>query len=245
MDTQAPQGHGRSKIGWIILIVVVLADVGLEVWFWPGQKEREDYDASGLNMLEAPAPEPVPFVQPASQTPAVNLNPVFSPSRPVSSTAFPAHVVERPEWVQAASSFYHLAQQSKYRRSLVLNSWAQDFTAYPDLRAIGQKYAWDHDLAFFTVSVLRSTNFAKMLKKYGSSPDVKNFYMDLMSAPGVATSSRALFEDPNVMNSVKDLTIPGMPSLGQMMQNGAQNRTSSSNNSALRKMLQDGERNSQ
>lgn len=247
MEPREPTSRSRTQIGWMILAAVLLADAGLALWWWSGRLQRENVDASGLNLAEAPKPDALPAV-PIQTPPSVVTsysNPFASNAKPARSAAPPLRVAERPEWAEASASFLRLAQQPKYRQSPVLKNWAKDFMAYPDLRAIGRKYARDRDLSFFTVSVLRSTNFAKMLWKYGPSPDVKNFFTDLMAAPGVGASSRALFEDRNVMNSVKDLTIPGLPSLGQMMGNGGQGQTPQTNDAALLKFMQEQQHRSQ
>ena len=239
------QPRERALTGLLVIFFLALVWAGaIVMWYWPNHKPKEHFDSNGLNLSEVPASGP-----PARRNAvASGVNPIeTATSEPKPSWAKPEWaqpfqkkgVVERPEWKTAALSFVRLANKPRYRNSPVLRLWAQDFRAYPDLRLFGGIYAKSHDLKGFVVATLRSSNFAKMLRKYGNTRDVHDFFMDLMAQPGVADSSRALIEDPDVFKSVKDLSIAGLPPLGQLMAAGAKGTTPVPENEAIKRFLQE------
>ena len=238
------QPRERSLTGLLVIFFLALVWLGaIVMWYWPSHKPVEHFDANGLNLSEVPSPD-AQARRMASADPvetSLSTQPDLKPSwaKPEWARPFQTRVTEKPEWKTAAMSFVRLANTPRYRNSIVLRLWAQDFAAYPDLRLFAGIYAKSHDLKGFVVAVLRSSNFAKMLRKYGNTRDVHDFFMDLMAAPGVADSSRALIEDPAVFRSIKDLSISGLPPLGEMMTAGAKGVAPTVNNEAIQRYLHD------
>lgn len=244
MDSRE-QPRERALTGLLIIFFLALVWAGaIVMWYWPSQKGTEHYDANGLNLSEVPTPEAARKRSPSplpEDSPSEALSPDSKPSwaKPEWARPFQPRVSEKPEWRRAAVSFVRLANVPKYRNSTVLHLWAQDFAAYPDLKLYAGIYGNSHDLKGFIVAVLRSGNFAKMLRKYGNTRDVHDFFMDLMAQPGVADSTRALIDDHAVFQSIKNISMPGLPSLGQMMTAGAKGTTLAPNNEAIQRYLQE------
>jgi hypothetical protein len=118
---------------------------------------------------------------------------------------------------QAATAFHQVQKKARYKKSAIIKEWNRDFLSYPDLKAINRQYWKDRDALAFVAGTLRSPNFPKMLRKYGGSQDLQAFVKDLLQSPSVVSSGRMVLEDKSLMAAAKDLTIPGLPSVGTMM----------------------------
>lgn len=213
----------KSHAGLVALLVVLLVDVGLFLWWWQWRRAAppEDYSAEGLDMAvgERPREQSPPASEPASKAPYAPLLALKEPLGPAAPRAG-ARSEARRSLARAASSFLALQRKPRYRKSPVIREWTRDFLACPDLKEINRRYWRDRDPAAFIVATLRSPSFAKMLKRYAASPDLSAFVQELMASPGVMASGRALMEDKNVLAAAKDLTLPGLPPLGALMAAG-------------------------
>lgn len=115
---------------------------------------------------------------------------------------------------RAASVFFALKKDPRFRDSKVIREWKRDFLTYPDLRAVNDQYRKDKDPIRFLVGMFRSPNFVAMVKKYAATPDAQDFLKAMASSEVVVGSAKDFFKDYNMEAAVRHLPIPGADKLG-------------------------------
>ncbi|MEI8191503.1 MAG: hypothetical protein WCI75_17450, partial [candidate division NC10 bacterium] len=123
---------------------------------------------------------------------------------------------------KAEDVYYELKKSRRFKNSKTIQGWKREFLSNPDLAAIDARYRRDGDGARFVKDMARSANFRGMLGRYIAAPDIQAFIKELAMKPPVMAAGRTVMDDQAVMDTVKSLKIPGLPSISRMMDLGAQ-----------------------
>lgn len=228
--------RGRNPTVWTLVLLFILADIGIGLWLWDRyQTSQKTYSNSGLNVRYLPeqvnAPTPQRAIDEGRETLAFRdksgLSMIPQETYLKLDRAGQVKVADRRVYKslwKGARAFVKMAGQSRYRHTKAINEWSSDFRTYPDLAGMAVRFQQDKDIHLFLSSVVRSQNFAKMIRRYGSSPDVQNFYKDALKNREIAEAAQAFFEDKNIFHSVQAMKLPGLPSIGALMAAGAMHK---------------------
>jgi hypothetical protein len=119
------------------------------------------------------------------------------------------------------STVQRFAQKMTMKYSVV-QEYGREWMSYPDLRKLNDDYMRNHDPIAFMVGLSRAPSLGKMIKKYATRPEMREFVVEgIKSAPGDLTASAVeVLQNENVVkgliaNVTKGLGLP--PSVTAMI----------------------------
>ncbi|MBI3549316.1 MAG: hypothetical protein HY078_09780 [Elusimicrobia bacterium] len=236
--------NNNSNLALIAIVLFLLADGGIAFWYWQSRSNGSDEYTQSKQKLwipsqpqDSPGPLsrlPQPQAQPAHPTDSLNMisnskspfgrpqnRPQTQPGQPPAQNQEDADYAGRGGTLdQAAGELIRYQHTPAFRNSKALMGWSREFRSYKDLNKVNSDYWKTRDAMSFVLGTVRSPNFAKMLKKYATSSDLGKAAKDLLYKPAVQHASMMLVKNPVVFNAIKDVTLPGLPSVRVLMAMG-------------------------
>ncbi|MFA5140948.1 MAG: hypothetical protein WC728_17110 [Elusimicrobiota bacterium] len=216
MESQNRRSH-RGVPLWVV--IVILLDVAILIVAWHIiDKKSERYDSSGFALPDEPQiipgediiaePPAAESRDPASYLAKVPLRPppaAQPPPQPVRPAAAPAPRPEPKEESRPMSGntpaeryYFSLLKAPYFKKSKAIQAWKREFKAYPDLRAINERYHKDHNPFTFMNQAAKSPNFQRMMGKYLHAPDIQKFLQVMAGSPAVVASAGAYMKDGTI-----------------------------------------------
>jgi hypothetical protein len=204
-----------GRFGGIFTALVVLGSfVGVIGWYLATNREggaKIDVSGFDLNQVEGAKRAPVAAISRPESAPSslnmlkgekgmrfVDSNTTAPPSNSTpdsSSNASPAQKAEAAHLgFQEAARKHEAAVRSfgerMTRKYPVIRAYGKDWMSHPDLKKLNDDYVRDKDPIAFLRGLAKSPNLGPMVRKYASSPEIREFIVDGMrQAPGELTSS--------------------------------------------------------
>ena len=100
--------------------------------------------------------------------------------------------------------YFSLLKVPYFQKSKTIQAWKREFKAYPDLRAVNEKYHKDHNPFSFMNQAAKSPNFHRMLGKYLNAPDIQKFMEVMAGSPAVIASAGSYMKDGAVTAVARD-----------------------------------------
>ena len=215
--------RNRGVPRWVV--IVILLDIAILIVAWDIlQKKHDRYDSSGFALSDEPKILPEEDIvvppEPDSKDPARFLDKtsrqlplaVVPEQRTRQPASAPAARQPQPEEKSAPMSgnspaeryYFSLLKHPYFRKSKAIQAWNTEFKAYPDLRAIDEKYQRDRNPFAFMHQAAKSPNFQRMLGKYLHAPDIQKFLRAMAGSPAVVASAGTFMKDGTVTSVARE-----------------------------------------
>lgn len=209
--SQAPVPRtGRS--GAIVTAAVVVASaVGVIGWYLITNRTGPAIDATGFDLSATPesnhrspksaptAPVPIPRQAPSSLgmlKADAGIHIVGAAPAPArNSGASPEKKKEQSHADFTQEARRHEADVRRFTGRMaakypLLRQYGKDWNSYPDLRKLNHEYRQNHDPVAFLMGLSKAPNFGKIVAKYATSPEIREYVTQgVKETPGALLSS--------------------------------------------------------
>jgi len=183
-----PPERSSAMIGLAMTILLCGAAIAFFVYY---ARRSEELPTQGLDMAEAPAPDPAPA---AGAAPAATFG-LAPPARPGSLTpikgGLPGMTGGGDPRVRAQQTLAAVVRPherafadltNKYiAKYPVFQQWGKEWMTYPDLNMACKDYWKYHDPVRFSLQIAGSRNLSSMISKYSGHPELQAFLKDAIT----------------------------------------------------------------
>jgi hypothetical protein len=225
--------HKTSRFGVIVVFIAVGGSaIGVAGWHLMSNSGA-GLDTSGFDMSTTPdpaqSPAPASPPSPTAATPTTSLGMVKGdaemrvvspgastpkPSGPSGATPNPTSPKESAvlSFKEAAIKHHRVVDafvRRMEKKHPSLTQYGKDWAASPELRALRDAYWKDKDPLKFAYGLAKSNDFAKLVKKYGGDPGIRDVLISgIKEAPPSLTGAvGGLFQNDSVTKSLVTTVI--------------------------------------
>ena len=217
-----PPERSSAVIGLAMTVLLCGAAIAFFIYY---EHRSEELPSQGLDMAEAPAPDPTPAASPPG---TFGLAPAARPSGSLmtikgGNLAMPGAVGDPKGRAQQSLAALVRPHEKvfvdlvlKYQRKYpVFLQWGKEWMSYPDLNKAAKDYYQYHDPIRYAYQIAGSKNLAGMIGKYAGHPELQAFLRDAITiAPKdlVKATIDYLEKDSNAVALVKRFSAAaGLP----------------------------------
>ena len=171
-------GTTRSLAALAVIAVVASAAAGVAYQMSLNKSEPVPRAAFDVAAVSRPAPAPVPQ---AARDPSksglgmITTIPGIQFEQKADAPAPKAKAMSVQDLVKAAEGRVAALAWEYTRRYPLIRQYGRDWMSYPDLRKLNDDYMKNHDPMAFLSGVAASPNFGKILKKYATQKEIRDF----------------------------------------------------------------------
>lgn len=260
MSEEAKRGGG---MGFVLVGVAVLGSaVGVAGWHMMSNQKAPEMNLGGFDLEKVDpvrrpvASAPAAAAAPSSPMPASSImikgGEGYSVGDAAPQERLPEYMKKKDE--DPKDSFTQAARKNEgavrrfaekmSRKHPVIRQYGKDWMSYPDLKKLNDEYMQNKDPIKFMKGLVKSQNFSKMVGKYATRPETREFIVQGMREAPFELTNAALdyIHKDGVAKNLVVSVIKGMglpPAIAGMVQNNPADANKMSQEKMMGQMMQD------
>lgn len=185
-----PRARSSAMIALAMTVVLCGAAIAFFIYY---THRGEELPSQGLDMAEAPAPDPEPapgasfgLAPPPPQRPSSLMSFKGGPPGSTRTGGDPKAAAQQSlaQVIRPHERFFANLTNKYIAKYPIFNQWGKEWMSYPDLHQACNDYWKYHDPVRFSFQIAGSKNLAGMISKYSGHPELQAFLKEaITSAP--------------------------------------------------------------